>query len=255
MKAKVIILLVLIFCQYSSVCQELDNRNSTYFVIEVQFSPSLNEINVLRIALVPKKKNSIKQLKNIINLFLKSKELDVLKHDYTLYNYLPRFPDSYLLPINHSDELEFELNNDAIGENKLLLNYISFCEKFNNKDILNQTVWLRNDSMSIKVFKIKGKRFVTRNNAALYFISSNKSIREALRANNHGVNEGISDTKTMKEDKPYIISDVFIPCTPSLVLNGGEARINLKMDFKMSNTVIMCLDKRLLKRSELLKLK
>lgn len=255
MKAKIIILLLLIFCQYSSISQEIDNRNSTYFVIEVQFSTSLNEINVLRIALVPKKKNSIKRLQNNINLFIKSKELVDLKHNYTLYNYLPRFPDSYLLPINHLDDLEAEISNDSSGENKLFFKYISFYEKYKNKDILNQTVWLRNDSMSIKVFKIKGERFVTRNNEALYFLSYNKSIREALKANNYGVDEGITDSKIRMDDRTYIISDVFLPCTSNYVLKGGEARINLIMDFRKPNTVIMCLGKKLLKRSEIVKLK
>ncbi|HRO45692.1 hypothetical protein [Agriterribacter sp.] len=204
-----------------------------YFLLEIQ-TPQGNQIDFLRLALVPLKPNTDKSV--FIKKLRKMKHLNLNRFsDYSkIYNFLPVYHDSYLRYSKDTSDYDSYFFKDTSRVANFLQQYLAHLSNGTVDNFTNETVILRIDNILVKLFEVKGNIWVVNFDTGVNLLSANRKIRDNYIASN----SELLGSDTMRKNEKFILNDVFLPCKKGFVLTGGEFSIeNINYIEKQKNSL------------------
>lgn len=230
-----------------SFCQSNLQAINRYYLFELHYAKEPYKINVLRLAVVPKKNNNLK-LNTLKTMLQQKDDISALTPEFFIYNFIPAYPDSYLYPRSDASDGDVEMKVDTFGKDKFYYQYLEMLMNSKKISLADEATYLRNDSMFLKITEVKGKLLLVNYDAGLNVLSHNRRIKEDFKT------KGIllpSDSVYADNAKQYYINDVFLPVLQKFVLQGGEDSVGIIASFKIKNKNIRYQKKNFVARKQL----
>ncbi|MBN8861442.1 MAG: hypothetical protein J0H29_23860 [Sphingobacteriales bacterium] len=244
--------LIFIFCLLMPLLafnQASYEKIDRYFLLDIQTPQGRNQIDFLRIALVPLKSNTdksffIKKLRKMRRL-----NFNVLNNFFKVYNFLPVYHDSYLQYSKDTSDYDSYFFKDTSSASRFFQQYLVHLISSSVDNYINEAVVLRTDNVLVKLFEVKGSIWIVNFDTGINLLSVNRKVKENYVASN----SELVKSDTMVKNERFILNDVFLSCRKEFVLPGGEFSIeNINYSEKEKNS-FMADDCILLKRSVLIK--
>lgn len=247
------IIVLMLLLPVSCVSQNNYRYISKYHLLEIRFVKEPYKINIVRLALVPKNNRNLSvaaikkelQTKNDISTLS-------LSSDFSVYNFIPKYSDSYLYPRNDASDGDGATATDTTAKTKFYYWYLEMLKNSKPHTLTDESTYLTNDSMLIKITEVKGKMLLVNYETGADILSRNRTIKDNYKTRVASLSSDSANFPAAN-GKEYIVSDVFLPFPGKFLLQGGEDSVNLRMSSNLGNKNIRYRNKDFITRSQLLK--